>query len=184
MAIFSSLTLRIGSSMPSFTLPSVLNGAGLPSDEIRGVLGILVFFLCRHCPYVMHVRDEVSRIATEARSRGIFCVGISSNDVSHYPDDSPSKLAEMVREYQIPYPILYDETQDIARAFEATCTPDFFLFDGGKRLFYRGRLDDSTPKNGKPITGADLRGAIDLMIAGKMSPPDQHPSMGCSIKWK
>jgi thiol-disulfide isomerase/thioredoxin len=145
---------------------------------------LLVVFLCRHCPYVVHVRDVLNSIASEYQSKGISTIGISANDPVKYPDDDPARLAEMVEEHDICFPVLFDETQDVAKAFQAACTPDFFLFDGDQKLYYRGRMDASTPGNGRPCTGSDLRSAIEALLSGNPSIADQFPSTGCSIKWR
>jgi len=141
-------------------------------------------FICRHCPYVVHVREELVRLANDYHGHRARFVAISSNDAEKYPEDAPDKLREMAVLAAIPFPLLYDESQDVARAFHAACTPDFFLFDGEGKLAYRGRLDESTPGNGKPSTGADLRAAIDAVLSGGKPDAVQHPSIGCSIKWK
>jgi hypothetical protein len=141
-------------------------------------------FICAHCPYVVHVRNELVRLACVYQSKGAAFVAISSNDAVKYPDDGPGSLRAMATECEFPFPMLYDESQEVARAYTAACTPDFFLFDAQRKLAYRGRLDDSTPGNGKPVTGVDLRAALDAVPAGQPAPQPQMPSLGCSIKWK
>lgn len=166
--------------MPDFSLPNVMDGKHLSSAELAGARGVIIAFICRHCPYVVHMRDELGRIAEVYAPRGIRTVGISSNDAEKYPDDAPDRLKEMA----LGFPLLYDESQDVARAFGAVCTPDLFVYDSERRIFYRGRLDESTPGNGKPVTGADLRSALDALLAGAPPPAAPRPSMGCSIKWR
>lgn len=184
MAQESYMTLPLGSSVPDFSLPDVLTQKAVSGQDYADAPALLVVFLCRHCPYVVHIRKELVLIAEAYEKKGLSVLGISANDASQYPDDAPEKLAEMVRECGLPFPVLYDETQEVARKFQAACTPDFFLFGKEAGLFYRGRLDDSTPGNGKSLTGKDLRKAIDLLFAGENPPKEQMPSLGCSIKWK
>lgn len=179
MAATASPATPFGTSLPDFKLRDVADDREYTPASFTGSKGLLVAFICRHCPYVVHMRDELTRIAVEFGARGIRTVGICSNDAAAYPDDAPEKLREM----GLPFPVLHDESQDAARAFGAVCTPDLFLYDASGRLFYRGRLDDSSPGNGRPVTGSELRHAIDNLLSGS-PPPDQHPSVGCSIKWK
>lgn len=184
MAIASSMSLPLGTAIPDFSLPDVSTGAVCQPSDFRSAKVLLVVFLCRHCPYVVHVRPALQRIAEDFQAVGLSVVGISSNDPVKYPDDAPDKLADMVREVGFTFPVLFDESQEVARSFTATCTPDFFLFDEEQKLQYRGRLDDSTPGNGKPVTGADLRSAIQAILSGNAPAAEQLPSMGCSIKWR
>ena len=172
----------LGSSAPAFALTDVLTGQTVSLDSIPASKALLIVFLCRHCPYVVHVRPELSAITSDYEAKGLKVISISSNDPVKYPDDAPAKLAEMAKD--LPFPVLFDETQEVAKAYDAQCTPDFFLFDGDRKLAYRGRLDESTPGNGKPVTGADLRGAIDAILSGNPVSPVQKSSLGCSIKWK
>jgi thiol-disulfide isomerase/thioredoxin len=139
-------------------------------------------FVCKHCPYVIHVKPELIRLAREYANQSVGVVGISANDAKYYPDDSPENLAKMARE--LGFPLLYDESQEVAKAYRAACTPDFFLFDDNRRLVYRGQLDDSRPGNNKPLTGRDLRAAIDAVLSGKPVSQEQRASIGCNIKWK
>jgi|SRR5581483_9957124 len=176
--------IPLGSTAAPFALPDVVTGQTVTLDDIAGVRGTLVVFLCRHCPYVQHVKGELGRIADDYVPKGIGMVGISSNDADQYPDDSPTRLAEMVREEGWAFPVLYDESQSVAREYSAACTPDFFVFDEHRLLRYRGQLDDSRPNSGIPVTGAALRAALDAVAVGGPVPMDQHPSIGCSIKWK
>ncbi|MGE5191428.1 MAG: thioredoxin family protein, partial [Deltaproteobacteria bacterium] len=143
-----------------------------------------VMFICNHCPYVKHVRSGLAQLVKEYQAQGVAAVGISSNDVKSYPDDSPAKMVVEVKEAGYTFPYLYDESQAVARAYQAACTPDFFLFDRERRLIYRGQLDDSRPSNGIPVTGKDLRAALDAVLAGTPVPKDQKASIGCNIKWK
>ena len=174
----------LGTPAPDFTLPDVVTGKMVTRDAVTGKNGLLVMFLCRHCPFVKHVQLELATIGHDYAHSGIGIVAIGSNDAVTHPDDSPENLAAMSRELGFSFPYVYDETQEVARAYDAQCTPDFFLYDGGMRLRYRGQLDDSRPGNDKPLTGRDLRAAMDLVSAGKPVPPDQRPSIGCNIKWK
>lgn len=175
-------SMPAGTPAPDFSLPDVVTGGTLALSDFDGAPALLVAFLCAHCPYVVHVRDEIARIARDYPQLAI--AAISSNDAAKYPEDGPAGLRAMAEKCEFPFPMLYDESQDVARAYTAACTPDFFLFDAERRLAYRGRLDDSTPGNGRPVTGADLRGAIDAVLAGGNPDGAPLPSLGCSIKWK
>jgi len=170
--------------MPGFFLPDVVEERTVASTSLVGASGTLVVFLCRHCPYVVRIRGELAAIAREYTGRGIRIVAISSNDSVAYPEDSSEKLREMAEELQWDFPLLFDESQEVARAFGAVCTPDIFLFDADLLLHYHGRLDDSTPGNGQPVTGRDLRSALEAMLAGLPPSGDCLPSIGCSIKWR
>lgn len=184
MASTSSEQLAVGTPLPEFSLPDVLTGQAVTADKAAAGKPLVVIFLCRHCPYVVHVLPEVVRLAQDYLPKGMVFVGISANDAATYPDDAPPKLAAMVAERNIPFPILYDESQCVARAFGAVCTPEFFIFDGARGLYYHGRLDGSTPGNKVACDGVDLRAALDDLLAGTPPPSPQHPSMGCNIKWK
>lgn len=183
MATIATHSMPLGHALPSFALPDVVKGNLVSDQDNKGAKALLVIFLCRHCPYVVHVREELLRLAREYQPRGAVFLGISSNDAEQYPEDAPEMLREMALEHQFPFPILFDKSQEVARAFTAACTPDFFLFDANSQLAYRGRLDDSTPGNGLPVTGKDLSAALDAVLAAKPVPGEQFPSMGCSIKW-
>lgn len=183
MALTASTMLSLGTPAPSFRLPDTVSGQPLALEALRGERGTLVMFLSNHCPYVKHVNAELVRLARAYMPRGIGMAAISSNDIGAYPDDAPSRMTEVARLVGYPFAYLYDPTQDTARAYAAACTPDLFLFDAQLSLAYRGRLDDSTPGNGRPLTGADLRAALDALIAGVQPSADQQPSMGCNIKW-
>lgn len=182
MAATAHTSDQPGTPMPDLTLTDVVTGQ--PVSNPSGEKGTLVVFLCRHCPYVVHMRGELVRIAGEFAPRGIKTVAICSNDSATYPDDAPEKLREMALECGFGFPLLHDATQEVARAFDAVCTPDIFLYDGARRLYYRGRLDESTPGNGKAVTGSELRSALDDLLAGKNPPAAPKPSIGCGIKWK
>ena len=176
--------IALGSQAPDFRLPDVVTGKTVSRDQAAGSKGMLAMFICRHCPFVKHVQDELAAIGRDYAKSGVGIVAISANDAVTHPDDRPESLAEMSRELRLTFPYLYDETQEVARAYDAQCTPDFFLYDGRGKLVYRGQLDDSRPGNGIPVTGKDLRGALDALIAGKPISPEQRPSIGCNIKWK
>jgi len=176
--------MAAGTPAPAFSLPDVSTGKNRTLEELAGPKGTLVVFLCGHCPYVVHVRGLLKRLSEEFSLRGVSTLGISSNDAGAYPEDSPEKLLEMAVDSGFSFPILYDETQQTARDYKAACTPDFFLFDAGRKLAYRGRLDASSPRNGVPLTGDDLRGALEAVTAGGAVPLPWPPALGCSIKWK
>lgn len=183
MAVTPSTMLPLGTSAPAFSLLDT-NGKTVSLDDFAAAPALLVMFICNHCPYVKHIRTGLAKLVREYQARGLAVVGISSNDATAYPDDSPAKMAVEVREAGYTFPYLYDESQAVAQAYRAACTPDFFLFDRARKLVYRGQLDDSRPSNGIPVTGEDLRTAIDAVLAGKPVSGDQKPSIGCNIKWK
>lgn len=184
MALTPSRMIELGTQAPDFLLPDTVSGKNLGLDDVAGERGTLILFICNHCPYVLHVNEQLVALGEEYMPRGIGMAAISANDVASHPDDAPDKMAEQARAVGYPFPYLYDETQDVARAYEAACTPDIFLFDADRKLVYRGRLDDSTPGNGKPVTGAELRRALDALLAGRPVPGQQHPSMGCNVKYR
>ena len=176
--------LPLGTAAPDFSLPNVVSGGSTSLGQVaEGRRGVLVMFICAHCPFVIHVQDELARLGRDYASQGLGVVAISSNSVASHPDDAPDKLKAMADGLGFAFPYLYDETQEVAKAYTAACTPDFFLFDAGSRLAYRGRLDASRPGNGVPVDGRDLRAAIDAVLAGEAAPGDQVPSAGCNIKW-
>jgi peroxiredoxin len=175
---------ELGTEAPDFDLPDVLTGQRVSRQTVAGPKGMLVMFICRHCPFVKHVQDELARIGHDYAGRGVGMVAISANDVTSHPEDSPTKLAYQARELNFNFPYLFDETQNVARAYDAQCTPDFFLYDGRRKLVYRGQLDDSRPESGIPVTGRDLRAALDAVIAGNPVSPEQRASLGCNIKWR
>lgn len=178
-----STMLELGTSAPDFSLRDTAGELLRPSD-VEDKNGLLVAFICNHCPFVKHLRDELARLGHECQESGIAMIAISSNNPETHPDDSPQRIAEEKAAAGYPFPYLFDEDQSVAKAYRAACTPDFFLFDSERKLFYRGRFDDSTPKNDRPITGKDLRSAIAAMLAGDNPPQPQYPSIGCNIKWK
>ena len=184
MARIPSSMRPLGSLAPDFRLPDVIAGTLVSRDAAAGPKGLLAMFICRHCPFVKHVQDELARLGRDYAGRGVGIVAISANDESGFPEDRPEKLAEMSRELGFTFPYLHDGAQDVARAFDAQCTPDFFVYDAGLRLAYRGQLDDSRPGNGIPVTGSDLRAALDALIAGQPIAVLQKPSIGCNIKWR
>lgn len=184
MAFTESKMLPLGTKAPDFTLPDTVSGKEMSLKDLLSERATVIMFICNHCPYVLHVNPEIVRLAKDYQAEGVQFVGISSNDVERYPQDSPEKMKALAEEVGYPFPYLYDASQDVAKAYDAACTPDFYVFDGEGKLFYRGRLDESRPKNDKPLTGADLRGALDAVLAGKPAPEKQYPSGGCGIKWK
>jgi peroxiredoxin len=175
--------LPLGTKAPSFRLPDT-NGKMVSLEDFRGVPALLVVFMCNHCPYVKHIRGHFAELVKEYQKKGVRAVAINSNDVAGFPEDSPENMARAVKEFGYTFPYLYDESQKTARAYHAACTPDFFLFDGEKRLVYRGQMDSSRPGNDIPLTGKDLRSALDAVLAGKPVSAEQRPSIGCNIKWK
>jgi peroxiredoxin len=184
MAETLSTMLPLGTAAPAFSLPDVVSGRQISLETFAAERALLVMFICRHCPYVKHVQGELARLGRDYGGRGVGIVAISSNDADAYPDDRPDRLAAMAGEQGFGFPVCYDESQATAKAYSAACTPDFFLFDAGRRLAYRGQLDDSRPGRPTPVTGADLRRAIDAVLAGTPVPGAQRPSVGCNIKWK
>lgn len=180
----ASTMLELGTRAPDFHLPDVCTGKIISLNNFSDRKALLVMFICRHCPFVKHVKRELRRLDQDYKDRSLGIVAISSNDVVSHPEDSPEKLCAMAREEEYSFPICYDEMQEVAKAFTASCTPDFFLFDGDRKLVYRGQLDDSRPGNGKPVTGKDLREAIDAVLSDQPVTVDQKPSIGCNIKWK
>jgi len=175
--------LALGTPMPAFQLPDVVSGKTISSSQFEGKSGALVMFICAHCPYVIHLQNELARLGRDYAGSDLAIVAISANDIVNYPDDSPEKLKSMAQTLGFQFPLCYDESQETARAFTAACTPDFFLFDSGGKLVYRGQFDETRPGKGIP-SGNDLRAAIDALLAGKAIDPDQKPSVGCNIKWK
>jgi len=178
-----STMLPLGTVAPDFKLPNV-DGCLVDLAQTAGPKGTLVMFICNHCPFVKHVADQLAILGRDAMSRGIGVIAISSNDVSAHPADSPEQMVHEAEDRGYTFPYLYDESQSVAQAYHAACTPDFFLFDGARKLVYRGQLDASRPGNDIPVTGLDLRAAIDAVLAGKPVAGEQRPSLGCNIKWK
>lgn len=184
MARTESAMLALGTPAPHFALKDVTSGNTVDLSGAAGTKGLLVMFLCRHCPFVKHLEKEIAQLGRDYAGKGMGIVAISSNDAANFPEDAHDSLAAQAREVGFDFPYLYDETQEVARAYDAACTPDFFLFDANLKLAYRGQFDDSRPGNGVPVTGKDLRAALDALIAGHAVNPDQRPSLGCNIKWK
>ena len=190
MAATPSTMLALGSPCPDFRLPEPRTGNMVGRDDFGERPALLVMFICNHCPFVKHIRDELARLGRDFGPRGVAMVAISSNDVEQYPADSPARMIEEAAQAGYTFPYVFDETQETAKAFRAACTPDFFLFDGARRLAYRGQLDDSRPStrsfagNPAPVTGADLRAALEAVLAGRPVNPAQRPAIGCNIKWK
>jgi peroxiredoxin len=174
--------LPLGSAAPDFHLPDT-NGGTVSLEDFPSAPALLVVFMCNHCPFVKHVQAELAKLGRDCRARGVAMVGISANDITSHPEDAPAKMAEEAKRAGYTFPYLFDSTQAVAKAYRAACTPDFYLFDSNRKLVYRGQLDDSRPGNGIPVTGKDLRAALDALLAGKPVPPNQKPSIGCNVKW-
>jgi peroxiredoxin len=179
----TSTMMPLGTEAPDFALPDPA-GRVWARDDFADAPGLLVTFICNHCPYVKHIRAALATLTGDWQARGLAVVGVQSNDWTAYPDDSPERMAEEIRDAGYTFPYLVDESQEVARAYGAACTPDFFLFDADRRLVYRGQLDGSRPNSGTPVTGADLGAAVTALLEGTPVPADQRPSMGCSIKWR
>lgn len=185
MALTPTKKINLGFTAPSFSLQNVVSGSLTNYENIKGDNGTVVMFICNHCPFVIHIREQLVALANDYLSKGIGFVAISSNDIINYPQDRPELMKEMAEEFNFPFPYLYDESQNVAKAYDAACTPDFSVFDCNSKCVYRGRLDSSTPGNGIPVTGESLRGVLDKLIDGLViSENDQQPSLGCGIKWK
>jgi peroxiredoxin len=184
MAQTPSNMLPLGTVAPDFQLPNVVTGERVTLQALKSEVATLIMFICNHCPYVKHIQNELVALANEYQAKGIAVIAISANDVVNYPDDSPEKMKEVALTLQYPFPYLYDETQAVAKAYQAACTPDFYVFDRDLKCVYRGQLDGARPKNEVPVTGKDLRAALEAVLAGKPVNPNQVPSIGCNIKWK
>ena len=184
MAATSSTMVPLGATAPDFSLTDPTTNETLTWADCAGEQGTLVMFICNHCPYVKLIADELARLGEEYIPRGIGMVAISSNDAASYPADSPEKMVEEAEKHGYPFPYLYDESQTVARAFDAVCTPDLFLYDSNRLLVYRGQFDDARPGADRPVTGKDMRQALDALLEGETIDPDQTPSIGCNIKWK
>lgn len=184
MAETPSNMLSLGTVAPDFNLPDTVSGKNLALDELKSDKATVIMFICNHCPYVLHVNDELVKLAKDYQKKGISFVAISANDVVNYPQDSPKKMNQTAAALGYPFPYLYDETQEVAQAYKAACTPDFYIFDGELKLVYRGQLDESRPNSGIPVTGKDIRAALENILADAPVSEDQVPSMGCNIKWK
>ena len=176
--------LPLGTKAPDFCLPDTISGRELCLQELHGDVATVIVFISNHCPFVKHIQNELVNIGREYPPTGIALIAISSNDINNYPQDSPDNMKMLANSIGYSFPYLYDETQQVARAYDAACTPDFFVFDKGLLCVYRGQLDDSRPGNGIPVSGKDLRGALDSMLSGKQVNPNQKSSIGCNIKWK
>jgi thiol-disulfide isomerase/thioredoxin len=183
MARTPSTMLDLGTPAPDFTLLEPATGKQVSLADFTDK-PLLVAFICNHCPYVKHIQAEFTRFAAEYQDKGLAIVGINSNDVASYPDDSPEKMIEEIERVGYPFPYLYDETQEVAKTYKAACTPDFFLFDAEHRLVYRGQFDEARPRSDTPVTGKDMRSAVDALLAGEAITIEQVPSLGCNIKWK
>ena len=183
MVLTPSTMLPLGTKAPAFSLPNV-DGRNVSLDDFQGAPAYLVMFICNHCPYVKHVATELARLARDYQAKGVAVIAINSNDVAAHPADSPEQMVHEVETREYTFPYLFDETQTVAQAYKAACTPDFYIFDKAQKLAYRGQLDSSRPDSGVAVTGRDLRAALDAVVASQAAPTDQKPSIGCNIKWK
>jgi thiol-disulfide isomerase/thioredoxin len=174
----------LGKKAPDFVLPDTISGNDVALQQLKGSVATVIMFICNHCPFVKHVNPQLVQLANDYGNKGIHFVAISSNDASSYPEDGPEQMKRVAAQLQYPFPYLYDESQDIAKAYQAACTPDFFIYNASLQLVYRGQLDDSRPGNGKPVTGADIREALDHLLKGEPVQDNQLPSIGCNIKWR
>ena len=184
MARVNSTMVSLGTKAPGFNLPDTASGKNISLNDVKGVVATVVMFICNHCPFVVHVNEELVKLANDYINKGIGFVAISANDIINHPHDAPDKMKETALRLKYPFPYLYDETQEIAKAYYAACTPDFFIYDKNLQLVYRGQLDDSRPGNEIPVTGKDIRYALDCLLNNKPPPTEQRPSIGCNIKWK
>jgi len=184
MALTESTMLALGTKAPEFSLPDVVSGNTISLGTFANTKAFVVMFICRHCPFVQHVKGELAQLGKDYAGKDVGIVAVSANDVTTHPQDAPDKLKEFAEEMSFAFPLCYDESQETAKAYTAACTPDFFVFDGERKLAYRGQLDDSRPGNGKPVNGKDLREAIEGVLTGSPITTEQRPSIGCNIKWK
>lgn len=184
MALTPSNMLPLGTKAPDFKLPNAVTEKELGLDELKSDKATVVMFICNHCPYVKHVQKGLVELANDYIPKGVSFIAINSNDVAKYPEDSPANMKSVALRLGYPFPYLFDETQEVARAYDAACTPDFYVFDADMKLAYRGQMDDSRPGNGKPVTGRNIRETLDRILSGKPVAADQVPSIGCNIKWK
>jgi peroxiredoxin len=184
MALKESNMLALGTTAPDFALRDTVSGKEMSLDDLKSDKATVVMFICNHCPYVIHINEQLVKLATEYQAKGVAFIAISSNDVENYPQDSPDKMKELAEAEGYPFPYLYDATQVVAKSYDAACTPDFYVFDGELALRYRGRLGPSRPNTGVPVTGEDLRAALDALLEGRAVAEKQYPSAGCNIKWK
>jgi peroxiredoxin len=176
--------MPLGTIAPDFTLLNTVTGEMVTLSSLKSDIATVIMFICNHCPYVKYVQGELVKLANDYQAKGLSFIAISANEVVNYPDDSPEKMKEIAQQLGYHFPYLYDETQDVAKAYQAACTPDFYVFDKDLKCVYRGQLDDARPKNDVPVTGKDIRTALDMILAGQPVNPDQKPSIGCNIKWK
>ncbi len=183
MAVTPSTMLELGTEAPDFSLPDT-EGNTVKLKDFAGKKALLVMFICNHCPFVKHVAEHLAQLGQEYQARDVGIVAINSNDVDNYPDDSPDKMRQARQQWGLTFPYLFDESQEVAKAYRAACTPDFFVFNKQRKLVYRGQLDDSRPNSGQPVTGQDLRAALDAVLNDQPVPEPQRPSAGCNIKWK
>ncbi|MCV6637982.1 thioredoxin family protein [Candidatus Albibeggiatoa sp. nov. NOAA] len=184
MALTPSTMLPLGTVAPDFTLPDTVTGQDMALQALKSDMATVIMFICNHCPYVKHVSDELANLAKDYQAKGVSFIAISSNDITNRPEDSPENMKQTAHDWGLSFPYLYDETQEVAKAYQAACTPDFYIFDGELRCVYRGQLDDSRPNTDIPVTGKDLRTALDSVLSGEQVSSEQKPSMGCNIKWK
>lgn len=184
MAATPSTMVPLGAPAPDFALPDAVSGRTLSLAELRSNKATVIMFICNHCPFVKHVQPELARLARDYGPKGVSFIAINANDIAAYPEDAPDQMKAVAEAMGYTFPYLFDETQEVARAYQAACTPDFFIYDGKLKLAYRGQLDDSRPGNGIPLTGRDVRRALDALLAGRPVDPNQRPSIGCNIKWK
>lgn len=184
MSAVNSTMLELGTKAPEFSLPDTITGKTVNLKDYRGNKALLIIFMCNHCPYVKQIKEGLVKYAADYLPKGVGIAAVSSNDVENYPDDSPEKMKEDAEKFGYPFPYLFDETQAVAKAYKAACTPDLFLFNEKHELVYRGQFDSSRPGNQEPVTGKDLREATDKVLAGEPVPEEQIPSIGCNIKWK
>jgi thiol-disulfide isomerase/thioredoxin len=184
MARVNSTMVSLGTKAQGFNLPDTVSGKNISLPDVKGDVATVVMFICNHCPFVIHINDELVKLANDYRNKGVGFVAISANDIINHPHDAPDKMKETALHLHYTFPYLYDESQDTAKAYDAACTPDFFIYDKNLQLVYRGQLDDSRPGNEIPITGKDIRYTLDCLISNKEVPSEQRPSIGCNIKWK
>jgi peroxiredoxin len=180
----STMMMALGAQAPDFNLPDSVSGNSIALNDVKSNKATVVMFISNHCPFVKHVKEELAKLSNDYLAKGIAFVAIGSNDVEKYPDDAPEEMKKLANELGFRFPYLYDETQDVARAYHAVCTPDFFIFDGDLKCIYRGQLDGSRPGNNIPVTGKDIRAALNAVVSGEKVNPNQLPSIGCNIKWK